>query len=210
MLLGNELSVKGFPRLRPCGNRTLSECSEICKTHGTKGELMFYFLNKFRFFYCFTNKQIHTWKQLQYHLVMCDDTSAEVCLPVLYAEFCLYFEALLWNIQLFSHTKLSPWVCLGDSCFLCRPHVYIDLSEARLMWAEAQMQPSLLQISTEDSPLLLPCQAPRTEHLLSGSVLRVSITQARNANTSFSPQSPWHFFPVLPSCSIMSYNFPSF
>lgn len=43
-----------------------SEPSEIGKTDGTKGDLMFYFLSVLRFFCCFINKRIHTWKQLQY------------------------------------------------------------------------------------------------------------------------------------------------
>lgn len=109
MLQGSRVSVKGFPRLRLCGNRAPSESSEICNTDRTKGDSMFCVLKKFRFLYCFTNKQIHTWKQLQHHLVTRGDASAEVCLPALYAEFCLYFEALLGCWETFSYFHIPNY-----------------------------------------------------------------------------------------------------
>lgn len=44
-------------------------------------------------------------------------------------------------------------------------------------------------------PLLLACQAPNTQHRLGPLDSRISITQAHNANTSFSPQS--HFCDIF-------------
>lgn len=102
-----------------------SEPSEIDKTDGTKGDLMFYFLSVLRFFCCFINKRIHTWKQLQYHLVMWDDASAEVRLSVLYAVFFVFSSPAGRHLIIFTYqaTAMSlPW-------WLTRPQ-----SAACLQW----------------------------------------------------------------------------
>ena len=211
MLLGSKFSVKGFPRLRLCRNRAPSESSETCKPDGTKGDSVFYILNKYRFFYCFTNKQICTWKQLQYHLVPRDDASAEVCLST--QSFDCAFKPCCETFNYFP----TPNYRQESACLLSQPHGYTELAEARMMWAEVQMQLSLLRISTEDSPLPpLTCQAmprapaPNTWHLLSLLNLRISITQAHNPKVSFPPQSLQHFCPILPTCSIICNIFLGF